>query len=259
MIGKIEHQITALNSMKKYPKEIYYKGNLALLERQKISIVGSRKLNPYAKELTCKLASKLSNGGVCIVSGGAIGADAIAHHCAGSHNTIMVAGTGLDKRYPSINAKLIESIEQKGLVLSQFAPKMPSNRYNFPLRNELVVALGEILIVAYADKDSGSMRSVEYALKMQKEIFVFPHRLGESNGTNELLEKGLAKAIYDIDAFCSSYIKTPQEDTKEDTFIEYCKSRPSLDEALKLYGNRVYEYELLGHINIVNGQLVTTQ
>ena len=85
--------------------------------------------------------------------------------------------------------------------MSQFTKGSPSTKYNFVLRNELVVALGDILIVTYADLNSGSMRSVEYALKMGKEIYVLSHRIGESEATNNLLSEGKAKAIYDIDVF----------------------------------------------------------
>jgi len=108
MIRAVGFHIDTLESMKKYPQPLYYKGNTELLTRQKIAIVGSRKPNQYAREMTHQLALKLSNAGVCIVSGGAIGVDAIAHKAAGASNTIMVAATGLDKRYPAINKNLID-------------------------------------------------------------------------------------------------------------------------------------------------------
>ena len=188
MISKVNTYISELESMKKYPGELFFKGNIELLNRKKISIVGSRKPNQYARKLTHEIAFKLAQIGVCIVSGGAIGTDIIAHKAAGVENTIMVAGTGLDKCYPAINKNVIQDIESNGLVLSQFKAGTPSQRYNFPLRNELIVALGEILIVMYADENSGTIRSVEYAKKMGKEICVLPHRIGQSNTTNKLLK-----------------------------------------------------------------------
>ena len=203
--------------------------------------------------MIAQLASKLSNAGICIVSGGAMGVDAIAHKASGSQNTIMVAGTGLDKQYPVVNQTLIQSIEQDGLVLSQFQAGVPSNRYNFPLRNEVVVALGDVLIVAYADLKSGSMRSVEYALKMKKDIYVLPHRVGESDGTNKLLEDGLATAIYDIDKFVLKFSKIQDANGKVDDFLVYCQTKPTYDEAVAKYGAKVFEYELQGTIAISNG------
>ncbi|WP_347402245.1 DNA-processing protein DprA [Sulfurimonas paralvinellae] len=197
---RIDFHIDALESMKKYPKELFCIGNTDLLDNKKVSIVGSRKPNQYVREMTHLLAGKLAKQGVVVVSGGAIGVDAIAHKAAGAKNTIMVAATGLDKRYPAINRNLICDIEKEGLIMSQFPSKTPSNRYNFVLRNEVVVALGDVLVVTYADIDSGTMRSVEYAMKMGKKIYVLPHRISESQGTNLLLEEGKAEAIYNLEA-----------------------------------------------------------
>jgi len=255
MPSLVEVHINALEAMKKYPKELYFKGNLTLLDAPKMAIVGSRKPNQYAREMTHQLAKKLANAGVCIVSGGAIGVDAIAHKAAGSKKTIMVAATGLDKRYPAINAKLIQSIEEEGLVLSQFAAGTPSQKYNFVLRNELVVALGDILIVTYADMNSGTMRSVEYALKMGKPIYVLAHRIGESAATNRLLQEGKAKAIYDIDAFVKEFTAFSFEENRTDEFLEYCKSSPNYDEALQKFPSRLFEAELSGEIIVKNAKV----
>lgn len=122
--------------------------------------------------------------------------DTISHQGAGVSNTIMVAGTGLDKRYPTINEHLIRSIEQEGLVLSQFKAGEPSFKWNFPARNELIVALGEVLIIAQADLKSGTMHSVDFARKMGKPIYVLPHRLGESEGQMRCCKKRLCKTPY---------------------------------------------------------------
>jgi len=252
-IKKIKFLIDELDSMKKYPKELFYIGNTKLLQKQKISIIGSRSPNQYCRQMTFEISSKLSSAGICIVSGGAMGVDTVAHKGATAENTIMVAGTGLDKRYPAVNSSLIQNIEKNGLVLSQFKNGIPSNRYNFPLRNEVVVALGDILIVTYADLKSGSMRSIEYALKMKKDIYVLPHRLGESDGTNDLLKKGLATAIYDIDEFILKFSKIQNKDGTVDDFLVYCQTNPTYDEALIKYGAKVFEYELSGKINIENG------
>lgn len=256
MIKSIDFKITELESMKRYPKEIFYIGNTKLLNKTKISIVGSRSPNQYARTLTHEISTKLSQSGICIVSGGAIGVDTIAHKAAGTDCTIMVAGTGLDKRYPAINKNLIADIEKNGLVLSQFKTGVPSNRYNFPLRNELVVALGKVLVVTYADINSGTMRSIEYALKMGKKVYVLPHRIGESNATNELLKKGLVKPIYDINEFAAEFENIGQVPEQKDDFLEYCRSNPTYDEAVAKYGAKVFEYELMEKITIKSGKII---
>jgi len=253
MISELTFHINQLDSMKKYPKNIYCIGNEELLQKRMVSIVGTRKPTSYTKQFTHELSKELSSHNICIVSGAAMGVDAIAHNAAGSSNTIAVAGTGLDIRYPAVNKKLIEDIELNGLMLSQFPPKTPSTRYNFPIRNELVVSLGEILIVTQADENSGTMRSVEFALKMGKPIFVLAHRIGESLATNKLLADGLATAIYDIDTFIEDFVGFKNQIKHSDDFLEYCKSSPTYDEVMKQYPEKLFEYELSGKIRIESG------
>jgi DNA processing protein len=188
-----------------------------------------------------------------VVSGAAMGVDTIAHEGAGASNTIAVVANGLDIRYPVINQNLIEHIENEGLMLSQFNDGFRATGWSFVVRNEVVVALGEILIVAEADLNSGSMRSVEFAQKMGKKIFVFPHRLGESSGTQELLADNEASAIYDIEAFASSFGTEVSETVPKDDFFYFCQKSPTVDESIEKFGERVYEAELEGIITIQQG------
>jgi DNA processing protein len=109
------------------------------------------------------------------------------------------------------------------------------------------------LIVTQADIDSGTMRSVEYAIKMKKPIWVLPHRNGDSDGTNMLLKKGLAKAIYDIEEFADIFGKESCEDIIKDEFYYFIQTSPTLDEAIVKFGDRVYEAELEGVVTIQNG------
>ncbi len=257
---RVEEYIKELESMKKYPKELYAIGNLELLRRPKVSIVGTRRPSGYTKEFTLSISKSLASRGVCVVSGVAMGVDALAHIGAGYANTIAVVANSLDIRYPSVNRQLIEGIEKEGLMLSQFAPTFKATPWSFVVRNEVVVALGDVLIVTEADLNSGSMRSVEFALKMGKEIYVLAHRLNESRGTNELLEKGLAKPIYSIEEFTNRYGVIPKDDEViKDEFFYFCQTSPTLDLAVNRFGSRVYEAELCGEIMIENGlvRLVT--
>ena len=254
MISKIDFHISELENMKNYPKRIFFKGSTALLQKKKIAIVGSRKPNQYARELTYQLANKLSQAGICIVSGGALGVDAIAHKAAGADNTIMVAATGLDKRYPAINKNIIKDIEKNGLVLSQFQEGTFSQKYNFPLRNEIVVALGDVLIVTYADFNSGTMHSVEYALKMGKEVYVLAHRIGESEATNALLSQKKVEAIYDVNAFVEKFACLKSKKSG-DEFLEFCATNPTYEEALQKFPSKVFEAELSGNIEVKNAKI----
>ena len=184
-----------------------------------------------------------------------MGTDAVAHMGAGAGNTIAVVANGLDIRYPAVNGSLIESMEREGLVLSPFEEGRRAANWSFVVRNEIVVALGEILIIAQADANSGSMKSAHYALKMGREIFVLPQRLGESEGTTSLLKRGEARAIYDIESFVSRFGREPAVEMSKDDFFYFCQSNPTLDEAVKKFGERVYEAELEGKIVVENGKI----
>lgn len=248
----LKSEIPELLNMKKRPEIIYFKGNEKLLEKRKISIVGSRKPNTYTRTFTARLSSILSSLGICIVSGAAMGVDAIAHTNAKPENTIAVMANGLNIKYPSVNKKLITQIEEKGLTLSSYKDGEKARPYTFIHRNEIVVALGEVLIITQADLNSGTMHSAKYAINMGKEIFVLPHRLDDSLGTNELLEKGLAKPIYNIDNFIKRFGLLKPID---DEFLLYCKNNPTYEEAISLYNEKLLEYEINEKIKITNGRI----
>jgi len=252
-MSRIFENIAELENMKKYPKNLFFEGNLELLKRKKISIVGSRKPSKYSRMMIHNLSSALSYAGVCIVSGGAMGIDAIAHSGATSSNTISVRPCGVDIRYPSVNKNLLDDISSKGLLISQFEHGSKARPYTFVTRNEVVVALGDVLVVGEAELNSGSMRSIEFALAMGKEIYVLPQRLGESSATNELLATAKAKAIYDIDAFVAKFSNIVSKNS--DDFLEYCKHNPTYEEALKKFPSRVFEAELSGEIDIKNARV----
>lgn len=253
MSDTIIDTIAALEKMHKYPKELFYKGRLDLLKRPHVSIVGTRRPSAYTKQFTYMLAKALAKRGVCIVSGAAMGVDAIAHEGAGAQNTIAVVANGIDVRYPAVNRNLIEEIETKGLVMSQFNDGFRATGWSFVVRNEVVVALGDILVVTEADLNSGSMRSVEFAQKMGKEIFVLPQRLSESSGTNQLLNNGEATAIHDIEIFAARFGVAVKESIQKDDFFYFCQTAPTFDEVLAKFGEKVYEAELEGTITIHNG------
>ncbi|OQX50148.1 MAG: DNA processing protein DprA [Epsilonproteobacteria bacterium 4484_20] len=253
MCTKVTEHIAVLDAMKKYPSELFYKGELSLLKRPKVSIVGTRRPMNYTREYTYRIAKALAQRGVCVVSGAAMGVDGIAHEGAGADNTIAVVANGLDIRYPAVHNALIASIEEKGLVLSQFNEGFRTTGWSFVVRNELVVALGDILIVTEAELDSGSMRSVEFALKMGREIFVLPHRLGESSGTNMLLKEGKATAITDVEIFASRFGTAVEQKVERDEFFYFCQTMPTFEQTVEKFGERVYEAELEGLISVENG------
>jgi len=230
------------------PQRLFYKGDLSLLEKPAVSIVGTRKPCAYTKEMTMQLAKRFSAIGYAVVSGAAMGVDALAHQGA-MPSTIAVMANSLDIVYPKVNQRLIGSIFEKGLALSEYEAGTKATRYSFVVRNRIVVALGDFLIVSEADENSGTMRSAEIAVELGKKIYVLPHRLGESRGTWKLLHEGNAEVISDIDSFVSRFGAVRQE---EDPLLAFCQKIPALSEVVAKFGDLVYEYELEGLVEIKN-------
>ncbi len=249
-IKKLHKIPKELEKIKKPPKSLFYIGDKTLLDMPKVSIVGSRRPNSYTKDFTYTLAKSLNDAGVCVVSGGAMGVDAIAHKGA-FPNTISVMANSLDFYYPAVNQKLIENIYENSLALSEYEKDYKAKPYSFVLRNRLVVGLGEVLVVTEADENSGSLRSVEFALKQGKKVFVLPHRLGESKATNRLIKEKKAEVIFDISTFISLFTNNIKPAYK-DEIEEFFSKNPSLDEAIKKFGSKLYELELEGKITIKN-------
>jgi DNA processing protein len=256
MIKTIDFDIPEFRALKKVPNRLYFEGHSALLKKQKISIIGTRRPIAYTKTLTNQLAGALAKRGIVIVSGAAMGVDALAHQGAGVKNTIAVMPCGLSHRYPATNRALIEKMSHEGLVMSQFENDFKATPWSFVVRNELVVALGDVLIVTQCDVKSGSMRSIEYALAQGKKIYVLPHRVGDSEGTNRLVAQGQAEVIYNIDTFVSQFGDTLPISKTNDDFMNYCTTNPPYEEAIAKYPSRVFEAELMGEIMIKDAKVM---
>jgi len=220
---------------------LYYKGNIELLNKPKVAIVGSRRASKYSKEITKILAKRLSKKFV-IVSGGALGIDIEAHKGA-FPNTIMVSPSSLDIIYPKTNESFIKEMMQNSLVLSEYEKNYLPRKYSFIQRNRIIVGISDFLIIAEASLNSGSMRSFEWAKKYNKKVCILPHRINESSGTRYLASTNQAEVIWDIDEFLKSL------------GIEEKNEILTLNEALKKYGSTLYEMELEGKVEIKNGKV----
>ncbi|PAF47829.1 DNA protecting protein DprA [Helicobacter sp. 12S02634-8] len=243
----------ALCTLQDPPQKLYYTGKLPLLQaKHKIAIIGTRHPTPYTKNLTFTLAKKIAQNRGVVVSGGALGVDIIAQNGA-LPDTIMVSPSSLDIIYPASNASIITKIAQQGLIVSEYPEGYAPKYHSFIQRNRLVVALSDCVIIPQADLNSGSMQSARLASKYNKPIFVLPQRLDESQGTNALLQKSLAQAIYDIDAFIEMIFGVQVKNN--DAFLKFCEGLPTFEEAYLKYGDLVLEYELEGKIMREAGRL----
>jgi DNA processing protein len=239
-----------LERLREPPKELYALGRMELLERRKISIVGSRKAMFYSKQMSERLAFMLSSAGVVVVSGAAAGIDAAAHTGA-FPNTIAILANSLDIFYPKINYKLISSISERALLLSEYPKTTYATKYSFVLRNRLVVALSEALVIAQADLNSGSMRSAEFALELGVPIYVLPHRINESEGTMRLVKNAQAQVIEDMETFVNMFAPKALINEKiQDEVLEFAAKNSDLNACLARFGDKIYEYELAGKISI---------
>lgn len=242
-----------LLELKKPPETLFYTGNIKLLDSQiNIAIIGTRKPNPYTKAFTSTLAKELSKCGANIISGGAIGVDIIAHQNS-LPRTIMISPSSLDHIYPNANAHIIKEIAQKGLIISEYKENFLPKKYSFLQRNRLVIGLSDIIVIPQADLNSGSIQSAKMAIDCNKPLYVLPHRLNESLGTNSLLQKNLAKAIYDIHDFITSLKLTRP---KYDAILDFCSKNNDFEEAYLKFGDQLLEYELDGKIKRENNKII---
>ncbi|MGM0534399.1 MAG: DNA-processing protein DprA [Campylobacterota bacterium] len=256
-IKQARFSIDKLQSMQKPPRQLYYIGDTGLLKRPAVAIVGARKANQYAKQTTFSLAAALAKRGTCIISGAAMGIDAMAHRGAGAKNTIAVVANGLDIRYPRVNASLIKAIENEGLVMSQFEEGFEARPWSFPVRNELVVALADAVVLAQADENSGTMISAKLAMQQGKPLYVLPHRLGQSKGTQQLVKRGEAELIYDLEEFAALFGSDDMAGNADDALLECAKANPTYEELVQRFGDKVFEYEFEGKIAVKEGRVVT--
>ena len=165
------------NKLKKInspPIILFYKGNIQLLNKRGISVVGSRKSSLKALEWTNNICKDLIEKEYVIISGGAKGIDFIAHNSALNNkgHTICVLGCGLNNIYPKENKQLIEKIEKEGLILTEYSPNKKVNRFSLLERNRITSGLGEKLLIIASNADGGSMSQFKVGVLQKKEIFV---------------------------------------------------------------------------------------
>ncbi|MFO0656578.1 MAG: DNA-processing protein DprA [Polyangia bacterium] len=179
------------------PQAFWLRGQAQLLDgRPLCTVVGSRACSRVAEDRAFLLGQKLARAGVVVVSGGALGIDAAAHRGALSVSgaTCAVVGTGIDVYYPKQHATLLLEIAEKGLLLSMFAPGAPPLPLHFRIRNELMAAIADVVVVVEAQERSGSLITARQALRHGRRLYA----LTGSAGTARLLESG-AKLAHSVD------------------------------------------------------------
>lgn len=190
------------------PPYLYGLGN-GNVDGTKVSIIGSRDCTAYGKKIAYQLAYELSSY-VQIVSGLAYGIDYMAHKGAvdAKNSTIAVLGSGILNCYPDKHKSLYRSVQENGLVLSEYGFFSKPLKHHFPFRNRLISGFSEVLIVVEAKENSGTMITVEYGLDQGKTILAVPGSVFSdySEGTHKLIKQG-AKVCTKIDDVLEEIIK----------------------------------------------------
>ena len=182
------------------PELIYVKGALPDPSSPAAAIVGSRSCSPYGRIQAFRFARELSRHGVQIISGLAMGIDAESHRgaLAGGTPTFAVLGSGADVCYPASNYSLYERILQTGGgIISEFPPGSGALSWHFPIRNRIISALSDLVLVIEARKKSGSLITAGYAIEQGKTVYALPGAVHDplSQGTNRLIFDGAGTAI----------------------------------------------------------------
>jgi DNA processing protein len=186
------------------PLVLYVKGRLELLNAPAIAIVGSRNATPQGVVTAEEFARALSNSGVTIVSGLALGIDAAAHRggLSGTASSVALVGTGLDVVYPARNRALAHELAERGALLSEFALGTPPIAANFPRRNRLISGMCRGCLVVEAAAQSGSLITARFANEQGREVFAVPGSIHSplSKGCHALIKQGakLVESANDI-------------------------------------------------------------
>jgi DNA processing protein len=177
------------------PPLLYVRGNIELLNRHQISIVGSRRPTPYGNQMAQRLARDLADRGLVIVSGLARGVDSSAHKGALSSAggaTIGVLGCGIDVIYPKENKKIFAEMETRGAIISEFTMGTFPGPQNFPIRNRVIAGMSLGVVVVEGAQYSGSLITARLAMEFGREVYGVPGNATQptSFGPNQLIKQG---------------------------------------------------------------------
>ena len=177
------------------PKKLHFIGKIPDKRVPTVAIVGSRKPTAYGKEVTYQLAYDIAKHGIVVVSGLALGVDAIAHRAAldAGGKTLAVLANGVDNIYPATNRDLASDVlAHEGAIISEYEPGTEARDFQFLERNRIVSGLSDAIIVTEAAARSGTLSTAAHALEQGREVFVVPGNITSplSAGCNSLIKQG---------------------------------------------------------------------
>ena len=176
------------------PDALYAVGDLSLLARRLVAIVGSRTPTTYGSRVAYQAAQVAARAGLVVVSGMARGLDTRAHRGAldAGGKTVAVLGSGVDVPYPRSNRDLYADVRTAGLVLSEQQPGSAPHRGSFPQRNRIIAGLAECLLVVEGRVKGGTSNTAAWMLKCGKAVLAVPGRIEDevAQNPNQLISEG---------------------------------------------------------------------
>lgn len=189
---------SALRHIPDPPAVLFTQGNVELLSRPMIALIGSRKASYWALEQGQILAAGLARHGLVVVSGGAIGCDSAAHWGVAKSGlaempaAVVFAG-GVDCPYPRLNSRLFDQLlAGGGVFVSERLPGSVSRPLDFPIRNRIIAGMSQHLVILQAGIKSGAMSTARLALEQGRELWVLAHPDGDvrADGSHALIRDG---------------------------------------------------------------------
>ncbi|CUK25037.1 DNA protecting protein DprA [Cognatishimia activa] len=207
---------TALYDLPDAPPFFWARGDLSLLTKPKIALVGARNASSLGTRMARGLAKDLGENGHVIVSGLARGIDTAAHKAALDTGTIAVFAGGVDVTYPVENTHLAADIAEKGLILSEQPMGLQPQARHFPTRNRIVSGLAKAVVVVEAATKSGSLITARNALDQGRDVLAVPgHPIDtRAAGCNLLLRDGatLVRSAKDVLEAIEPIVPKPQQE-----------------------------------------------
>ena len=239
------------------PKKLYLAGKLPPKGTICLAVVGSRKATTYGKDVVKKLISGLKGYPIAIVSGLAVGIDALSHEAALSAGLLAVAfpGSGISEEvfFPPTSLKLAERIiDSGGCIISEFEPDFKAAYYTFPMRNRLVAGISKAALIIEAQEKSGTLITARMALDYNKEVLAVPGPINSdfSKGTNKLIRNGATPVICSDDILEALGFKIDTESKQQNLFDD---ALPKEREILKLLTEPLSRDELISAMKMPTG------
>ncbi len=206
-----EHWPKLLSQISDPPKQLYCRGNVALLNSSCFAVVGTRKLTSYGNETAQQIVRDLANNGFTVVSGLALGIDAVVHQttldCGGKTIAVLGGGVGDKNIGPRTNFPLAQNIfKNGGLIVSEYSDRENIRAVNFAIRDRIISGISMGVLVIEADTESGALITAKCALDQNRDVFAIPGSVlsPKSAGPNMLIQSG-AKLVMTAHDIISEY------------------------------------------------------